>query len=57
VALEKLEGCSDAYVDPGVGITLLFSIPRALDENSLAALLKPLKVRVSEVKKVNKLPY
>jgi len=57
VALETIEGCSDAYVDPGVGITLLFSIPRALDENSLAALLKPLKVRVSEVKKVNKLPY
>ena len=57
MALETIEGCSDAYVDPGVGITLLFSIPRALDENSLAALLKPLKVRVSEVKKVNKLPY
>jgi hypothetical protein len=57
VALETIEGCSDAYVDPGVGITLLFSIPRALDENSLAAILKPLKVRVSEVEKVNKLPY
>lgn len=57
MVLEKIEGCSDAYVDPGVGITLLFSIPRALDENSLAAILQPLKVRVSEVKKVNTLPY
>jgi hypothetical protein len=57
VALEELEGCSDAYVDPGVGLTLLFSTPRALDEHSLAAILQPLKIRVSEVQQVNKLPY
>ena len=57
MALEEREGCSDAYVDPGVGLTLLFSTPRALDEHSLAAILQPLKIRVSEVQQVNKLPY
>lgn len=57
MALEKLEGCSDAYVDPAAGITLLFSEPRELDENDLQKLLSRYKIRVSNLRRVEELPY
>jgi hypothetical protein len=57
VALEKLDGCSDAYVDPAAGITLLFSKARAVEAKELQDLLTPFKIEVSELKKVEQLPY
>lgn len=55
--MEKLDGCSDAYVDPKAGITLLFSELKEVREADLAALLQPFKIKVSGLKKVDKLPY
>lgn len=57
MALEKLEGCSDAYVDPDTGITLLFSEVRDLDAASLQKLLTPFKIKIGEVTKADKTPY
>lgn len=57
MALEKLDGCSDAYVDPDAGITLLFSKEQNLEEKALQDLLSGYKIRVSDLKKVDKLPY
>ena len=57
MALEELDGCSDAYVDPRAGITLLFSKPKEVDEKALQELLKTYKIRISDLKKVDKMPY
>ncbi|MFM1561179.1 MAG: hypothetical protein ACKJSK_17870 [Roseibacillus sp.] len=57
MALEELDGCSDAYVDPRAGITLLFSEPKEVDEKALQELLKTYKIRISDLKKVDKMPY
>ena len=55
--MEKMEGCSDAYVDPLTGITLLFSEPKEVEQAALQAMLKPFKISIGEVAKVDKLPY
>lgn len=52
-----MEGCSDAYVDPSTGITLLFSEPKEVNKDDLQAMLKAYKIRIGEVVKVDKLPY
>ena len=57
MALEKLEGCSDAYVDPKAGITLIFAKPADPDEKALQKMLAGYKIQVSGLKKVEKLPY
>jgi hypothetical protein len=57
VALEKIDGCSDAYVDPKAGITLIFSKPASPDETALQEMLAAYKIEVSGLKKVEKLPY
>ena len=55
--MEKLEGCSDAYVDPATGITLLFSELKEVNEKDLQQLLSQYKIKVSNLRKVEKLPY
>lgn len=57
MALEKLEGCSDAYVDPLTGITLLFSKPSQLEQDTLQAILKAYKIEIGKVAQVDQLPY
>ena len=57
MALEKLDGCSDAYVDPKTGITLLFTKKTEPDEKALQEMLADYKIKVSGLKKVDKLPY
>jgi hypothetical protein len=57
VALEKLDGCSDAFVDPVAGITLLFSKAVEVEEKALQTMLTPFKIEVQDLKKVEKPPY
>ena len=57
MALEKLDGCSDAYVDPKAGITLLFAKNAKPDEEALQEMLAAYKIEVSGLKKIEKLPY
>ncbi len=57
MALEKLDGCSDAYVDPKAGITLIFAKKAEPDEKALQEMLAAYKIKVSGLKKVEKLPY
>ena len=55
--MEKLDGCSDAYVDPKAGITLLFAKNAKPDEEALQEMLAAYKIEVSGLKKIEKLPY
>ena len=52
-----MNGCSDAYVDPASGITLLFSEKQPVDEKALQALLDSYKIKVSDLKTIDKAPY
>ncbi len=52
-----MDGCSDAYVDPVTGITLLFSEAKEVDEKALQTMLTSYKIKISDLKKVAKLPY
>lgn len=57
MALEKLEDCITAHVCPDAGITLLFSKETKVEEKALETLLKPYKLKISEIVKLDSAPY
>lgn len=55
--MEKLDGCTDAYLDPKDGITLAFAADNMPDEKALQTLLAPFKIKPRDLKRANELPY
>ncbi len=48
---------AESHSEVPFGITLLFSEPKEVDEKALQELLKTYKIRISGLKKVDKMPY
>jgi hypothetical protein len=54
VALEKMDGVAGVFVDNG--ITILLAEDKPLDEAAVRTSLEPLKIKITGVKKAEKLP-
>ncbi len=52
-----MENCIAAHVCPDSGITLFFSKEAGLEEKPLQELLKPYRLRISEIKTLDQPPY